>query len=319
MSFWSKSCQAEGSGQQPEPQPAGCLQPGPLCAAGGRDHEEGPAPGSLSAAADTPSEAARLGLAALAPTTAITANGARAAKGAGNTAALRAPRSRPRLPRPRKGDRRPVRGPLEARGPAPCGRPAKARAPTAPRRPLPASLRPGPQSRRAGAGPGQGRRDAAGRAARARPPRRSRAPPPRRQAAAVPPRRRSGLPGLGPPRGTASPSHCLSASRRAPCPPSCLSLRSAPAARKRAPNPGWQRKGSARSGRAAERRDADGAAFAGRRARAPPGRPPPAMRVPAGWALRPVRRPCPVSAESPCRCRPRSRVPRWDLRGEVLI
>lgn len=177
MSFWSKSCQAEGSGQQPEPQPAGCLQPGPLCAAGGRDHEEGPAPGSLSAAADTPSEAARLGLAALAPTTAITANGARAAKGAGNTAALRAPRSRPRLPRPRKGDRRPVRGPLEARGPAPCGRPAKARAPTAPRRPLPASLRPGPQSRRAGAGPGQGRRDAAGRAARARPPRRSRAPP----------------------------------------------------------------------------------------------------------------------------------------------
>lgn len=77
MSFWSKSCQAEGSGQQPEPQPAGCLQPGPLCAAGGRDHEEGPAPGSLSAAADTPSEAARLGLAALAPTTAITANGAR--------------------------------------------------------------------------------------------------------------------------------------------------------------------------------------------------------------------------------------------------
>lgn len=177
MSFWSKSCQAEGSGQQPEPQPAGCLQPGPLCAAGGRDHEEGPAPGSLSAAADTPSEAARLGLAALAPTTAITANGARAAKGAGNTAALRAPRSRPRLPRPRKGDRRPVRGPLKARGPAPCGRPAKARAPTAPRRPLPASLRPGPQSRRAGAGPGQGRRDAAGRAARARPPRRSRAPP----------------------------------------------------------------------------------------------------------------------------------------------
>jgi len=177
LSFWSKSCQAEGSGQQPEPQPAGCLQPGPLCAAGGRDHEEGPAPGSLSAAADTPSEAARLGLAALAPTTAITANGARAAKGAGNTAALRAPRSRPRLPRPRKGDRRPVRGPLEARGPAPCGRPAKARAPTAPRRPLPASLRPGPQSRRAGAGPGQGRRDAAGRAARARPPRRSRAPP----------------------------------------------------------------------------------------------------------------------------------------------
>lgn len=164
MSFWSKSCQAEGSGQQPEPQPAGCLQPGPLCAAGGRDHEEGPAPGSLSAAADTPSEAARLGLAALAPTTAITANGARAAKGAGNTAALRAPRSRPRLPRPRKGDRRPVRGPLEARGPAPCGRPAKARAPTAPRRPPPASRLPpagpavAPRRSRAGAGTqGRGR------------------------------------------------------------------------------------------------------------------------------------------------------------------
>lgn len=314
MSFWSKSCQAEGSGQQPEPQPAGCLQPGPLCAAGGRDHEEGPAPGSLSAAADTPSEAARLGLAALAPTTAITANGARAAKGAGNTAALRAPRSRPRLPRPRKGDRRPVRGPLEARGPAPCGRPAKARAPTAPRRPLPASLRPGPQSRRAGAGPGQGR-------GRPRCPRPAPSPLPGP----------AGRPRPYPPGGGAG---CRASGRPAERPhlPTAF-LRAAGRLVRHLASPCAQPRR-----RESERRTPDGSGRAppaqgvqpsaetptGRpspgvgRAR-PRAAPSPAMRVPAGWALRPVRRPCPLSAESPCRCRPRSRVPRWDLRGEVLI
>lgn len=74
------------------------------------------------------------------------------------------------------------------------------------------------------------------------------APPAPRRPATPGPRRRAGrrrpypLGGgagrraAGSPRGTASPSHWLSASRWAPCPPSCLSPRSsALAARKRAP------------------------------------------------------------------------------------
>lgn len=87
----------------------------------------------------------------------------------------------------------------------------------------------GPQSPRAET------RDGAGRTARASPPRHSQAPPPRRGAATTSPG--GGAAGPGPPRGTASPSHWLSATRWAPCPPSCLSPRSALAARKRAPIP----------------------------------------------------------------------------------
>lgn len=190
-----------------------------------------------------------------------------------------------------------------------------ARTPTAPHRPLPASPRPGrgPAAQERSRGGDAGTRQAAPPASPLLIPA---APPAGRGRYTS--RRRNGLPGLGPPRGTASPSHCLSASRRAPCPPSCLFLRSAPAARKRAPNRGWQRKGPARSGRTAERRDADGAACVGRPARALPRRPPSAVRMPAPaeWPPRPIRRPCPRSSESPCRCRPGSRVPRRDLAAD---
>lgn len=72
------------------------------------------------------------------------------------------------------------------------------------------------------------------------------------------PRRRSGPAGRGPARGTASPSHWLSASRWAPCPPSCLSSHSALAAKEASAD----RTEPASGGREADGRAADGAASA---------------------------------------------------------
>lgn len=145
-------------------------------------------------------------------------------------------RRAPRLPRPGQGD---------ATGTDACpgrsrGAGVRRKRPGAPS-PLPAShpvlgpaVTPGSEQKRAG------------RAARASPPRRYRAPPPR-QRAEFPERNGAGHGRCPPSRteraraaargGAASPSRRVSASRRAPCPPSCLSPRPALAAAERAPIP----------------------------------------------------------------------------------